>query len=60
VAQQLPMMVPAPAVVYQAAPVVYAPYPVYPAYPYPYYRPAFPVGISLGFNFSRHGGRRWR
>jgi uncharacterized protein YcfJ len=42
------------------APVVYQPYPVYPAYPYPYpaYRP-FPIGISLGFGF--HGGHRhWR
>ena len=57
-------VVPAPApVVYSAYPAAYPPaYPAYPAYGYgyPYYRPYFPVGVSLGFVFGGHGGHRHR
>lgn len=54
---------PAPAPVYaQPAPVYVQPAPVY--YPAPaYYAPAYaypPIGISLGFGYSRGWGGRWR
>ena len=59
----------APVYVQAPAPVVYQPYPAYPAYPvysaypaypYPYYRPYFPVGISLGFSVGGHRHYRHR
>lgn len=50
---------PAPAIatapVLVPAPIVVQPYPVYPAAPYPYYRPFYPpVNFSLGFVFGGH------
>ena len=57
-------VVPAPVPVTYPPP--YAAYPAYPAYPYgygyPYYRPYFPMGVSLGFVFGGHGhgGHRHR
>ena len=67
VAQSGAVVVPAAApVVYSGYPAAYPPaYPAYPAYPpypaygygYPYYRPYFPVGVSLGFVFGGHRHR---
>ena len=68
VAQSGAVVVPAAApVVYSgyppAYPAAYPPaYPAYPPYPaygygYPYYRPYFPVGVSLGFVFGGHRHR---
>lgn len=49
---QVVVVQPQPQVVYQTYPA----YPAYPAYPVygPYYRPYFPIGISLGYTYHRH------
>jgi hypothetical protein len=49
-------------IVQQPQPIVYQSYPAYPAYPVyapvPYYRPYFPIGISLGYVYRGGGGHR--
>ena len=56
-----------PQVIYQTAPVYYAPPPYYYNRPYsrpyysPYYSPYYaPAGVSLNFGYSRGYGRHWR
>ena len=51
VAPQVVVTAPSPIVYQQVVPVA----PAYPVYvrPYPYYRPYFPIGISLGYHYHR-------